>query len=66
MVTFHSGFLCLLCTNSPVCRKAPDFAKLHERQFGQMESLDSYLAKKKQRNEAAQEQLQKVGLPNPF
>jgi hypothetical protein len=49
-----------------VCRKAPDFAKLHERQFGQMESLDSYLAKKKQRNEAAQEQLQKVGLPNPF
>jgi hypothetical protein len=33
---------------------------MHEKQFQQMESLDSYLAKKKQRTEAAQEQLQKV------
>ena len=41
-------------------RKAPDFAKMHERQFEQMESLDSYVAKKRQRTEAAQEQLHKV------
>lgn len=36
-------------------RKAPDFAKLHERQFEQMESLDSYMAKKRQRTQAVQE-----------
>jgi hypothetical protein len=37
---------------------------MHEKQFQQMESLDSYLAKKKQRTEAAQEQLQKVPWDN--
>jgi hypothetical protein len=41
-------------------RKAPDFAKLHERQFEQMESLDSYMAKKRQRTQAAQEDLLQV------
>jgi hypothetical protein len=45
-------------------RKAPDFAKLHERQFEQMESLDSYMAKKRQRTQAAQEDLLKVKLTN--
>jgi hypothetical protein len=37
---------------------------MHEKQFQQMESLDSYLAKKRQRTEAAQEQLQKVPWDN--
>jgi len=41
-------------------KKVPNFAKMHEDQFSKMESLDTYLDKKKKRTEATQEQFKKA------
>ena len=38
-----------------VSRRVPNFAKMHAQQFEQMDSLDVYLSKKKDRNEAIRE-----------
>lgn len=38
-------------------RKVPDFSKMHEKEFKKMESLDTYLDKKRKRTETVQEQL---------
>jgi len=41
-------------------RKAPDFTKLHEKQFKKMEGLDSYLEKVEKRSEVVKEQMAKA------
>ena len=38
-------------------RKAPDFTKLHEKQFKKMEGLDSYLEKVEKRSEVTNYEL---------
>ena len=59
-----SGMKVTLPTNIPrfvkFARKVPDFAKMHEREFKKMESLDTYLDKKKKRSETTKAQMNKA------
>jgi len=59
-----SGKKIPMATNIPrfvkFARKVPDFAKMHEREFMKMESLDTYLDKKKKRTEMTMVQMNKA------
>ena len=59
-----SGKKIAMATNIPrfvkFARKVPDFAKMHEREFKKMESLDTYLDKKKKRTEMTRVQMHKA------